>query len=585
MPTSNPFDSVTFSQNQEIPPTTSQDEILKVLTSLNPPSMLDSQMGKPQQVDGGTSAGIKRVNANAENTGVVAFKDESGRAVLTDRARDATDGKEKPIAALLRPSPAADNVTPTYANGPDVRNHLFEAVNKLSKTQSIEEANAIYSNIQQSLMEETSRLETSAFKFADAKFGVPQLLADIESNRALDKTADDYVQGLGDSPITQKLVDQLRQVSAASREDAKITLSSNLNFKSLQALASRADREYQRVQKLADAAERREETLANTRETFRQNAILTSQIRRDDREFQEEREIEEKFNRLSAQQIARISLIDAADLASVEGLDEKARQKKLVGLAEGKGKDKNYAAAINAEGPQQLLELALGGNAYAKKLTVLEESRNTGMSTQEVERIIQELNVRMFDPKMPDEALRNSKLTEDQRAAVKMQLNPALMALDPNKKIAADHQRFTLLWQEIQKMRQDKFEGDVTSWGATDPILLAAIKKAKDEAKEASIENVVAAYLGDATDVERIMRLQTLDKQMQLAAMKFEKSAFGMPNIAKARKKLNQKIIEDGFFRRFTENLRNETKFGPGPLAILNAAPGVMFDSLRAKEQ
>jgi hypothetical protein len=582
MPTSNPFDSVTFDQNQ-VPPTTSQDEILKVLTSLNPPSMLDLQVDKPQQVDGGTSAGIKRVNANAENTGVVAFKDENGRAVLTDRVRDATDGKEKSVAALLRPSESSE--VSTFANGPDVRNHLFEAVNKLSKTQSLEEANAIYSNIQQSLMEESSRLETSAFKFADAKFGVPQLLADIESNRALDKAAPDYVPGLGDSPITQRLVDQLRQVSASSREDAKVTLSSNLNFKSLQALASRADREFQRVQKLSDAIERREETLANTRETFRLNNLFASQTRKEERELQDERETEEKFNRLSAQQIARISLIDAADLVSVEGLGEKARQKKLVGLAEGKGKDKNYSAAINAEGPQQLLELALGGNAYAKKLTILEESRNTGMSTQEVEQIIQKLNVRMFDPKMPDEALRNSKLTEDQRAAVKMQLNPALMALDPNKKIAADHQRFTLLWQEIQKMRQDKFENDVTSWGATDPILLAAIKKAQGESQQATIENVAAAYLGEATDVERIMRLQTLDKQLQVAAMKFEKSAFGMPNIAKARNKLNQKIVEEGFFRRFVENMRAQNKWGPGILGMLNSAPIVAFDSLRAKEQ
>jgi hypothetical protein len=539
----NPFESITFDQQEQQPvATVSNDDITRALISLNPKPMAD--------------AGIERVNQNTGNTGTVAYKDDKGQAVLTNVARDSS-GQEKKIAALLR-SPANIDETPTFTQGTTDRIALFEGVKRLTAATDINEARAIYASLQESIAAETTRLEEEAYKFAERKFGVTEIQTQLQLARQEDRADPMYTPGMGDSPITAKIVDDLRLLSASAKEDATGFLRRNLTFNSLKGLAATADREFKRVEALADRKEQR--TLAGeiTADNMQQQALLQQRLRREDRVFQQEQEALQTFNRLSATQIARISMLNAGALANIT--NEKEKQIKIADLALG-NKDKKFQEAVSAESPRQLLGMALQGNGTARQLIIMEESMRTGRSVQEVESMISSMSTRLADKRMPSEVLnRNTKMKPSDRQARLSELNAAQFSLDPNKTTKVDETKLALLFEDKQFEIQQQFLGDVSSWNTSDPTLLAAIDKSKKVSGKADIRNVIAAFLGDATDVERKFRLGEFRKAMQNAALKQKESVFGIPNWREADAIIVNEIVNAGWFSNALRSVMQTTQ-------------------------
>lgn len=540
----NPFDDFSF-DNQQVQ-TISADDITRVLTNMNGPNAIQD--------------GIDRVNRNTADSGTVAYKDEKGQAVLTNVARDPVSGQEKQIAALLRPpaqeQTATGQATSTYVAPNDTRLALFEGVKKLTATTNIEQARAIYSSIQESLAGEQARLETEAYAFAEQKFGIPEVMKQIESNRQLDRSDPKYLPGSGDSPVTQKIVEQARLLSATAKQDADGYLKRNLTFNSLKTLAVTAEREYRRVETNADRLAQITLNKELSADNAESQALLNQRIRAEDREERRTEEAQKIYNSLSSTQIARITMLNGADIAGIE--NEKQRQIKIADLAMG-NKDKKYRDAVMAESATDLLGMALQGNGIARKLVVLEEAQKTGMSVEDVESRIKNLSLRLADPKLASEVLnRNFKMQKGEKEARLSSLNAAQFTTDPNKKLEANQQRLALLMEDAQFKIQQQFLGDVSSWGLVDPSMIAAIDRSKKVTGRADVRSVLTAYIEDVSGNERRMRLQEFQKAMKNAALKQKDSVFGAPNWREAEKIIIENVVDRGWFGRMVNHIKHD---------------------------
>lgn len=538
----NPFADFSF-ESQETP-TISNDDITRVLKEMNPPAM--------SQVDGGTSAGIARVNQNTRETGTVAYKDNKGQAVLTNVARDAS-GQERPIAALFR-NPEPGNTNPNFVSN-EQKPSLFQAFQKLQKAQTPEEAEAIYSSLLETVAAEATRLENEAYQFAENKFGIPEMQRQITEARQLDKQDPLYAPGMGDSIITQKLVDSLRLLSSSAAEDAKGFLKRNMTYNSLATLRGNAEREYQRFQKQAERKANFDASVEVSRQTAEINRRANQQIRQEDRQARREEEADRIYNSLTPTQIQRLTTLNAGDVASIE--NEQQRRMKIADLAAGAIKDKKMQEAVSAESDEQLVQYALNGNGVAKKLVVMEESMRTGRSVQEVEEMFKSLSLKMQDQRLAINVLNRQKgLSNTEKGEKLALLNPALYDLNPNRKIQADALRTQLVLADARYQIQQQFLGDVTSWGSSDPTLLAAIDKAKKVAGAADISSVLTAYVGDASNTERKARLDEFNKLMKNAALRQKDSMFGAPNWREAEKIVITQVVNQGFFSDLVKGVK-----------------------------
>lgn len=563
----NPFANVSFQQLGPSPvESVSADDITRVLIGMNP---------KPLgAVDGGTSEGIARVNANTAETGVVAYRDKKGQAVLTNVARDPITNQEKPIAALFKPTQGEQSTsaqTPTYVGDGENRVGLFDAFKKLQNATSSEEAEAIYGSLLQSVATEVTRLENEAAKFAENKFGVGQMQSSLNAARQADRADPLWTPGMGDSPITQKIINDLVQLNTAASADAKDFLKRNIGYNSLATLKGNAEREYQRIQRQFERKANKDDARATAELTADINRRANQQIRREDRAERAEEESLQIYQRLTPTQIQRINMLNAGEIEAES--DERKKQIRIAQLATGATKNKPMFEAISAESNQELLTHALKGNGVAKKLIVMEESMRTGKSAEDVSAMIQSLTTRLADRRMPIEVLnRNTKMGKTEREARMSMLNAAQFDVDPNKKIQVDNIKISLLMEEAQFRIQQQFVSDVSSWGLTDPTMLAAIDKAKKTTSKADIKSVLTAYIGDATDVERGMRLAEFQKALKNAALKQKDSFFGMPNWREAEKIAVQQVVENRWFSGFMR--KPESMMSAVGNALATSIPG-----------
>lgn len=505
----------------------------------------------------GGDAGINRVNADTANTGAVAYKDNKGQTVLTNVAIDSS-GKETKIGSPAvpdsssspNPSSPSPVVGPVYANTPDVRSSLFAGLAKLRGTNNSGEATALYDSLIQSLTGEMARLETDAQTFAQSKYGVPGLQKNLEASQMTDKTDPLYRPGIGDSPITQQIMTEMRQAGESARAEAQSFLKTNIAWTALSTLKSQADREIQRVQSLTT----RQNNLADSRQQSLDNAQIQADyqqgIRKEDRAAKRSEEAVANYNKLSATQIRNISILSADQIG---GLQDGSEEKKIriSELAFG-SKDKNFVAAVSAEEPVDQLSLALQGNPFARDLLVNGESDRLGISKEEVKQKIKDLTLRLADPNMPRRVIQAMEGNVSKREEMMAQLNAG--RLDLSKKTQVDNMKVSLLLKENQNVVQSSFENDVSTWRVADPalqvMLAGALDKSRKIAGKSDIKNVVAAFLDDGPDEQRLQRAKMFSDAVDMAAMRYQGSAFGQPSSIAAKALIMKQGIAEGWFTR-----------------------------------
>lgn len=539
----NPFENVTFGGGET--PTISNDDITRVLVGMNPMSLSEAD----------TKGGVERVNQNSAQTGTVAYRDDKGQAVLTNVAKDST-GAEKPIAALFRP-PVDSATNPSYVTGTgEARPSLFNAYKQLQAAKTVEEAEAIYSSLLESIGTEATRLEKEAYTFAENKFGLPEMQKQINEARQADRADPLWAPGMGDSPITQKLMQDFRLLSDTASNDARSYLKRNMTYNSIATLKGNAEREYSRIQTQASRMAQRADQNDAIRTQAETNRIAQQQIRREDAQWRREQEAEQIYNQLTATQIENIMLLNAGEMSLIE--NEQQRRTKIADLAKGSSKDKKMSEAITAESDQQLVGMAINGNGAARKLVVMKESMRTGKSTQEIEETLRTMSLRMTDQRLATDVLnRQVGMSSQERGEKLALLNPAMFNLDPNKKAQANALRVELALADMQYQVQQRYLNDVSSWGSTEPTLLEAIDRAKKTTGKADIKSVVGAFVGDALAEERKARVDEFNKLMKNAALKHKDSLFGAPNWREAEKIATTSIVNLGIFSGVLQKLHN----------------------------
>lgn len=509
----------------------------------------------------GGDAGVGRVNADTANTGTVAYKDNTGQTVLTNVAVDST-GKQTKIGAEPTPpnaipSPSTTGSTPTYANTPDVRSSLFSGLSKLRTSTNAGEASALYDSLMQSLTSEMARVETEAQTFAQSKYSVPELQKQLEAARQADRADKMWSPGMGDSPITQGIMTEMRMAGESARADSQSYLKTNIAWTSLSTLKTQADKEMQRIEKIQDSADRVTLNKQLSQDTAHINADYSQQIRAQDRADRRNEEALAKFNALSSTQIHNISIL-AAD--QIGGLQDGSEEKKIrvSELAFG-NKDKNFVAAVSAEEPVEKLSLALQGNPYARKLLVTEESARLGISTDEVNKKINDLTLKLADPKMPRRVIQAMEGNVSKREEMLAQINAG--RLDLTKKAQVDNMKVSLLLRENQTAVQSSFENDVSTWRVADPalqvMLTSALDKSRKIAGKSDIKNVVAAFLDDGPDEQRLQRANMFSNAIDMAAMRYQGSAFGQPSSVAAKALIVKEGVAQGWFTRAVKAMQN----------------------------
>jgi hypothetical protein len=595
-----PFDDVSFDPTApdegdqiDYTPSVNADDLSSIYIALaNPqkspflPSGVPANR-TPQQVEGGTTQGVDRVNQDTGNTGAVAYKDSNGRAVLTNVARDPLTGQDKKLPVIPQQAGSKGDTGTKEIGAPDAPLPIFEAMAKLRRTQDINEARALYENLQQSVVQEKTRLETEAAKFAEQKLKVPLLEQQLTQARAADQADPNWYPGIGDSPITKGIVSELAAARSGAKQQMDLYLNQNTSYRNIAVTESNMTAEFKRVESIDVKNQTRVLQAQLSRDTADINRKANAAMRDDERQARFKDDMLQKYEQLTPEQIARIQLLDAADFDGIQSIaDESLRKIKVASLALGAGKNKNkdYQSAINAEGNQQLLGLALQGNSYAKKIVIANESTATGQDNASVEAKITALQKAVADPEMVKEVLRN-RFAGDPKKQKELEKEFLMNAksFDPAKKQEVNQQRLSMAYEWMQNRTTQQFVTDVGSWGSSDPMLKAAVDKSKKISGKADLDNVITAYLGDSSGPEYLQKLRDFRNLAQINLAARKDSVFGMPDEAAVKATINRHAISNSRIGQWLQETGRafskmaDDKTSAGPLAITGPAPYAIY--------
>ena len=617
---SNPFDGFSFETGSMAPMDVSNDDAI---------ALLKQPVASPftHQVAGGTDAGIQRVNDNqSADSSVIAYRDANGRAVLTNMAKPLLPASpEERLASLFRPTPLTtdengqigvkttqqtpeamalmqqlgivpDGVQSTQkpTKQEEQRATLLTAaatpvgitdgIAKLRSSTTGAEAKGIFDSVQQTILQERTKLEQEAFKFAENKLGIPDITAQINLSRQTDKASIGWYPGIGDSPATKSLLARLDSMRPQVDNEAKTFLQTNNSYKALTAAEKSATDEVTRVQRLEDQRETSRLGKLQSKENAETQANIQFNLARRARVEDEENKAVLEYEGLSTKQLARIKMRHAQDLASFgEDTDDREYKVKVMALVKRNSKDKKYQEAILAESPQQLAAFALQGNKIARDILIAEEAVAVGKSPEDIEAEFLIMERYMADQNLVGNVLKNRAPSDEDRKnakAIQTKLNLAAKDFDPNKKLEATNQRLTFLFEAAETYKTNKFITDVGYWGSNDAILQVAIDAAQKTTGKRDVRNVFAAYLGDTTGMEKIKKAQAFQGLLEQAAVKHRGSAFGKPNINVIKGQLVDEVVRSGFRDTI---LSGRTGPLPAGLELLDMAAGALsnrFDGI-----
>lgn len=566
MPSSNPFNDFQFGSEQL--PRTNSDNLLELLKT-GPANTAYNH--DPVQVEGGTSAGIKRVNDNMADNGVVAFKDKNGRAVLTNVARDPLSNKEVKLGegSVAQQHNATSQIVqeqqPTIIGETAVSLDISKTFDLLKKSTNLGEARSLYNSIQQSLTEQTAKINKDAFVFAENKLGLPELEKQLELTRQTDRASIGWYPGIGDSPVTQKVVAQIATLRNLADNEAKSFLSSNPTALRLMQFSKAVETEMKRIETNEELRIRKKEAVDLARETSAINRTEQARLRNEERQDRIDDQFVSVYDSMSSAQRSRIELLAQDDILRIEqefptdptnpsANPENERKKKIriAQLIKGQEKNKPFQEAINAQGTADLMGLAITGNQWARKALLHEESKNTGMSVQELDRILTE-SEKAFMSRGDMQRMLIKREGPERGKTLMAQLMMDTKSYEPEKSKAAARTKALLMLDWMSEQKTAAFIDNVETWKSIDPLLHAAIAKSKEVSKNSRIDNVFTAYVGNSDGDERRKKIAEFQSLIRSAVAKHSKSQFGVPDEMALNSAITAIVLEKGIMRKLLE--------------------------------
>lgn len=469
-----------------------------------------------------TQFGVERVNARTSEHGTTATKDAQGRVTLSNVGPDGRgiQGTGSPNSVLgngMGKGKGGMN-QPLTGNQqllmPNVSMSLQAAMNSLTDpSTTVDAAIGHFANIQQEIALQQTKMQGEAIKFAEAQFGIPDLNAQLQQSLIADKNSPSWYPGIGDSPVTTRI----RQAIQSASNDVQITasnyLKANTSFTSLSVTS-----------KSAEMAFKNNEIRNNRKEALTDRADL-NKANKEEAALQKRVQLGASLP-MSAQ--ARLMVIDPT-LANTSGDDQLARVGDIVARS---SRDKAMETYLSVP-ENELPIIAISGNNYAKTALMAAEVKagRTATSVQAdmdyvaslvTKKDFHQLAVASKYRNTPDDKAMKAELATLQNAkAIGGDATTKAMNRNVDIKLAMDMKR-----QEVAAAPV----ADIRHLVGAETILGDAIKISLAKGNNASIKNVLTAYIGDASGPTRIQKVQEFKSIMDGIGSSQPVSVFGAPS-------------------------------------------------------
>lgn len=443
-----------------------------------------------------TTGAVERINAASPkwHPGVVATKDKNGQVSISN-------------------STASSSASPIQTM-PNISSDMFSAISRLKTTTDGDVARGLLSDIRESAAQRSSSLMSEAMNFASNKLGVPTLEMQLKEAEAADKADSAWYPGIGDSPITAHIRTALLTTRSSVDNEAKNYLSSNTSYASMAAALKTAEEEAKRIDKLTTRTDNIADTLSLRRQDKNDAIVAAAQ---------------DTMNAMSPTQLARMSLLNPTLTDPTLTPDEaiKAKAKTIVSASPAR---KEALLAPD----QDLPILAMENNQDALTLTMaMEKTSNPRATDGEIHAKLQAVIDLTKNPTQMNKSIiqaRFGTLTTPEAKSSLQDLNAKTTGFDGTDKKLARKDRLNYALSLYKQGATDRFASDASNWGTTDPTMQAAIDSSFKTTGNRSLENVLAAFVGDSMDTAALTKAFAFSKILEGSVNSGAKSLFGMPD-------------------------------------------------------
>ena len=465
-----------------------------------------------------TTFGVERVNARTGETGVTAVKDANGKVTLTNIGPNG-----QPVQGTGSPNSVGGNGKGNGMNQPLTGNQqllmpntstsLQAAMRSLTDpTTTVDAALGHFQNIQQEIALQQTKMQGDAIKFAETQFGIPDLNAQLQASLIADKNSPSWYPGIGDSPVTLRIRQAIQSASNDVQIAAKNYLAANTSYSALGVAGKSAEL----ALKQNEIRNNRRESLTDRNE---QNAAAKAEQKMQVRM--------QAGASLPPQAQARLAVIDPT-LANASPDEALAKMGDIVMLRKTDTQLQEYLSVPEAELPT----LAVVGNNYA--VTGLKAAEmKAGRTDAEVQADIDKIRNSITDTKFTEKAIKFKYSKMADKAGMEKELAEAKISkLGGDAKTKAMRREADIklaIDMNMQEVAARPIE-DIRYLKGIESVLGDSIATSMKQSGNASVKNVLTAYLGDASGQARIQKLAAFSAAIQDVGAKQPVSVFGMPN-------------------------------------------------------
>jgi hypothetical protein len=505
----------------------------------------DVAVAMPATGKANTTGGADRVNAFTDIHGVTATTDPvTGRVTLTNIAANGqpTEQSQKQVYGFNPMSATTSSNVNSLAT-------------QLQQAKSVEEAQGISSSLRTALAEEKARLTSEAIKQAETSLGVHKIKAALASSEAMDQSKPGFVPGVGDSPGTLKLRQQLQQTQQQVEATANQWLARNISYARL------------------GAAER------NAKEDIKRIVVKGAEFERK-RTLKEEADAAKEAINQEKAAVAYDGLSPAQKQVLVRlnpTLAEAGKEKEAIAYVTRQAKsDKDFVQIMEAD-PTEYKDLAFSGNKHAAALLATDEAARTGQSAAEVEDQIKRLSTMPVSPQMAQDYFlqKSSSAIGDKEALRKKDAarwNDLLSAKSPEEKKELSFLQAEIRRHAYKKAQTTAFMSNTLSWVPEGSPLRVAAQKALQVTGKADLDSTLRVLVEGQDAPTTLALLRQAKDEIAASAGKRQKSLLGGVDTLQALAAVDRAISDN---QSFIDVIRQSVAGYKAPTPMLATPAGI----------
>ena len=495
---------------------------------------------QPPSGEVNTKGGADRVNARTSETGARAITGKDGKITLTNINSDGSvnQGTGSPNSIG---GDGMGGMSGRSTIAPNTPFALNNAVDMLRGAKDIASAQGIMININQTIAEQTAKINKEAIEFAGNKVGLPALEASLLAVQQQERADPRWFPGIGDSTAAIQIRNDIQAANQALGGIAQKYVASNVNQSALTSMAQNATMVYDSIKRREEIDQRqRERTEIKTDATLAANKEW-----RERKDYVEEQKIDAAVPNLSSEEINRIAILDATVNDPMTKISDPVKAKKAAYALKSTNPQKYQEAVFGTAMDQPAF--AMAGNPYSMAIVVAEERKKDPRITSDA--VVQEKIARIKSNalKLTDKEIDDFKIkqsgTSDTKAAKEALANQRSMGMlagTPKGERAKqlDFERYQIALEMERVGATNRAIMNTGSLLNPEGPFGPAIAEAQKVTNGTRLEDVFAAYKGTRSGVDSLSAAKEFNTAIESASMGLPDSMFGRPDIDQIRKHL-----------------------------------------------